>query len=573
MGAMSASRLIQNTPPDTGYRLLEDAGPEVTSESAVHAAVAEIGATRLIGVQSLGAPPIDVHAELPLQAAVAERKAARGETEVWHSNCTTPCPSVAGDTIASSSAGEGDESDAAVAERRDRRRAPLSTTQGASESTHKSSKWNAEPEVGNFGIFFGNWGARATLGGARAQQRRRETMDLQLKKNPAMVVVVAEASAEVEEILKTCRSRGSPELQGVQSRDDHEHYVIRGEEECAILIGARKDNTTSIELLEYHVSDDHGYNEKGKPKMARTRTMIAKIQFKQHVGHLGKEIVVAGVHGHYRTMKYEWPAALKCFWDSFAQRIRRRGVQIVAGDFNMSLTQVPVELGRRGIACDCIAWYPWRHATMSMHDQALGLDSCGIFYIGGNIQATLNWSLGKLVDLTAVADQMQDSKLDVYSGQNHPGQHWSCYRSSAFKEAEADKNLEQRLQALLTPTTTDGELAQIPKRTNSFYCPYLRFKEKRMDKEEWLVDGELHNGAHFPLCVFTNNSRSRSEAGSWYRAAKKGKQHKGKGKQDKGKGNSEHNTAVAEQGTVWGGKGKGAKKGHGHGSRATATTA
>ena len=115
---------------------------------------------------TLDAPQIDAHAELPLQAAVAEREAARGETEVleipnsgitgaWHSNCTSPCPSVAGDTIADSSAAENDESDAAVAERRDRRRAPLSTFQGARE--HRSSKWNAEPEVGNFGIFFGSW--------------------------------------------------------------------------------------------------------------------------------------------------------------------------------------------------------------------------------------------------------------------------------------------------------------------------------------------------------------------------------------------------------------------------------
>ena len=305
---------------DLEDRTAEVTRPEVTPESALHAAVAEIGATPLIDVHPLDAPQIDAHAELPLQAAVAEREAARGETDVleipnpgitgaWHSNCTSPCPSVAGDTIADSSAAENDESDAAVAERRDRRRAPLSTFQGARE--HRSSKWNAEPEVGNFGIFFGSWGTRATLGGKSAQQRRRETQDLQVAKNPAAVVVLAEASKETEELLKTGRSRGNPALRGLQSRDDHEHYVIRGDEESAILIAARTDNTTSVELLEYNVIDDHPYTERGKKKTARSRIMICNIEFKQNVGHIGKEVVVAGVHGHRMTMKYEWPEALK----------------------------------------------------------------------------------------------------------------------------------------------------------------------------------------------------------------------------------------------------------------------
>ena len=259
------------------------------------------------------------------------------------------------------------------------------------------------------------------------------------------------------------------------------------------------------------------------------------------------------------------------FWNSLAEKIRTRGVNFVAGDFNMSLTQVPVELRRRGITCDCIAWYPWRHETKRMHNQALGLDSCGIFYIGGNIKATLNWGVEQLMDLTAVADQMQDSQLDVYSGTNHPGQHWSAYRNRAYKEADADKNLEQRLQDLLTPTTTEEALERIPRRKDIYYCPYLRFKEKRLDRNEWLVNGGLHNGAHFPLCVFTKNASARSEGRAQARA---------KGKQDKGKGKSQHNTAVAERETVRGEKGKGAKKGHGtvplwdgKGPRPTATTA
>ena len=235
----------------------------------------------------------------------------------------------------------------------------------------------------------------------------------------------------------------------------------------------------------------------------------------------------------------------------------------------MSLTQVPVELRNRGIKCDCIAWYPWRHETQRKHEQALGLDSCGIFYIGGNIQATLNWGLEQLGDLTAVAEQMQESNLDVYHGAQHPGQFWTAYRSKK-KELDKDKNLKQRLVDLLTPTTTAIELRGIEKREGSCYCPYLRFKEKRLNKEEWLVDGVMHNGAHFPLCVFTNNSRARSEAAAKARAQRK---------RDKAQRKSQHNTAVAERVTV-GGEGTAAEEWHGtvppglgKGSRPTATTA
>ena len=198
---MSGSGWIQDMLSDSDDRLTELSLFSVTPESALHAAVAEIGATPECTPEVLidehypldAPPPIDARDELPLQAAVAEREAARAETEVlhffltnpditsaWHSNCTTPCASVAGDIIADSSAADNDESDAAVAKRRNRRRAPLSTFQGDRE--HRSSKWNAEPEVGNFGIFFGNWGTRATLGGVGTQQRRREKQDLQVLK-------------------------------------------------------------------------------------------------------------------------------------------------------------------------------------------------------------------------------------------------------------------------------------------------------------------------------------------------------------------------------------------------------
>jgi hypothetical protein len=62
--------------------------------------------------------------------------------------------------------------------------------------------------------------------------------------------------------------------------------------------------------------------------------------------------------GHNRTMKFEWPQALQAFWDRLAAKIHAHRIQFLAGDFNMSVTEVVKQLRSRGIQSDCIAWYP-----------------------------------------------------------------------------------------------------------------------------------------------------------------------------------------------------------------------
>ena len=44
-----------------------------------------------------------------------------------------------------------------------------------------------------------------------------------------------------------------------------------------------------------------------------------------------------------------------------------------------------------------------------------------------------------------------------------------------------------------------------------------------MKREEWLVDGNMHNGAHFPLCAFTKNASARGNAWAVARSRRKGK--------------------------------------------------
>ena len=393
----------------------------------------------------------------------------------------------------------------------------------SSSQLPRSSERNNEPEVGNCGIYFGNWGARGTVADKKEKKLRQAAHDHQIMRNPGHIIILCEANAAVEALLKQPPQPGDEAAeQRLQRRSSHEHWVVRGNEEgCAVLIAARKDNTTALEYLHYEVYDDHPYKEKKKNKVARSRILICKVTFKQNVGHLGKDIVVCGVHGNSKTMTVEWPVAWAAFWDRLAEGIKTFGVRFMAGDFNMSVTEVPKQLRSRGISVVCVAWYPWRLDGVAGNEQPLGLDSCGIFHVGdAPVLVELAWDLGDLQHLTAVADTMLQTeadpefpptkKLHAYEKDKmYPGQPWKCYRSGHHKEAV--KDLAQKLEDLLTRTEQNdpARLEEIPRTKN--LCPYLRLRQKNMDKNAWMPHGILHNGAHFPLAVFTRNSSARSE--------------------------------------------------------------
>ena len=362
--------------------------------------------------------------------AVADVATAVADTSVADQPFIQSDASVVGDTASDTDAVGFEAGDSAVAAaRRQQRRAPLEPLHGvAAPHVHRPSKHNKEKEVGNFGLFFGNWGLRGTLGGPAAQTKRILAQDRQILKSPAQVVILAEASEELGNLLKMPEVVGSPEQIGVQSRSTKEHFVVRGAEQAALLVAARKDNTTALALLKYEAHSDHDYTEKGKVKTARSRMIVCKVSFKQNIGHLGKEIVVCGAHGHYRTMKMEWLGAWRAFWDRLAAHVREFGIRFLAGDFNMSFTEVPKQLRSRGILCDCVAWYPWLHVGEESVSK-LGFDSCGIFYIGGGVEVSTPWSLKHIDDLTAVAGNDGSTNLDKYEGSNVPGQPWNSYRS------------------------------------------------------------------------------------------------------------------------------------------------
>jgi hypothetical protein len=280
---------------------------------------------------------------------------------------------------------------------------------------------------------------------------------------------------------------------------------------------------------------DHNYRDRGKTNQARSRVLTCEINFKQNVGYLGRKIVVTAVHGHYNTMKVRWSEVWVDFWDRLARRIKHFGVNFLAGDFNMSLTEVCKQLRMRNIDVSCAAWYPWLHTETEVHGSKLGFDSCGIFYIGGAAEVTPLYGLDHLSKLTAVAGEELHEELflemDEYKGANVPGQHWSCYRQGHKNQTDEQKDLMARLTDLLTPATLPDDLpaaVYYGKKSKTF--PYLRLKQKKLDQKEWLVSHvnpsservtEIHAGAHFPLCIWTNNTGRRSKEAETRRENKK----------------------------------------------------
>ena len=162
------------------------------------------------------------------------------------------------------------------------------------------------------------------------------------------------------------------------------------------------------------------------------------------MAHIGKTLVVMCVHGHCRTMKREKPQKLDAFWDKLAYIIIKFDVKILTGDFNMSLTQVPIELKKRNVPVTCAAWTPWIMTNGdSIHQfqgkrPHIGIDSCGIFMVDthSNIGVKVQWGPDSIDPITgavvppqsAVADDAGTAfrrELHAYNFGCCPGQHWT----------------------------------------------------------------------------------------------------------------------------------------------------
>ena len=155
--------------------------------------------------------------------------------------------------------------------------------------------------------------------------------------------------------------------------------------------------------------------------MAYSRSMIAKVTLPQSVGFLGKEHHVMVVHMHNDLANNVFgPKNLNAYWDWLSQKIQQCKVQVVMGDFNMSLFRVIPELRSRGAVIDLGAWYPWK----SLEGEPMS-DSCGIFFVNLPGVYTLNKNLADIHDrdhtgvlkwVDQVEDVIEDGVEDVEDG-------------------------------------------------------------------------------------------------------------------------------------------------------------
>ena len=451
-----------------------------------------------------------------------------------------------GDTVGSLTDEEIEKGDfSVVAARRTEMAQPKNRIVGDRHPHREPAERNMRKDVGNFGIFVGNWGERSETNKKSADFRMLH--DSQVMGSPAELIVIFEANSAVADMLKQPPRHVPDEMNGpprhnakapvgnMSKRDHYEHMVVMTHyPHGQIVMAARKNVCVRAQALDCHAWEDGHWNKNGKKKTATTKALVCEFTWKQNIGHLGRNIVVMAVHGHYRTMNMLFPDAVTDqLWQNKYNGIVEHNVNCLVGDWNMSLPQVVPRLRRLGLQIDLCSWYPWLHKTAQQDGYHLGMDSCAMFYIGGAVRCEMPWAFYKIGEiLTAAArsptqgprSRCEENPLDTYSGLNTPGKLWWQYKNKR-NERKSDISLKEKLEGLLQPSTSQDELDRLYRSMpDGQKTAYLRLKQKPTQQEEWLRNpdtGEVHNGAHFPLLMFTKNPSARSKEGDAKRQAKK----------------------------------------------------
>ena len=213
----------------------------------------------------------------------------------------------------------------------------------------------------------------------------RQHLDEVLKKQPAMVIGLAECQRESEEVLRAppaavaAAAVAEGQTQGFGSRPGFQYLTLRGDEECSVLVGLRQESGNTLELLNWDRRFEGRYKRRSGGRgmaIAYSRSMVVKVALDENVGFLGKEhrIMVLHMHNHLASGRFG-VQKLRQFWDWLWGKVSHFGVQVLMGDFNMCLFRVIPELRRRGAVIDLGAWYPWK--TLDGEPMS---DSSGIFH-------------------------------------------------------------------------------------------------------------------------------------------------------------------------------------------------
>ena len=217
------------------------------------------------------------------------------------------------------------------------------------------------------------------------------------------------------------------------------------------------------------------------------------------------------VHGHYATMNFKLTVEeTQTWWTKLHGIIEKEKPQFLVGDFNMSLPLVVPKLRQMGVKIDMCAWYPWIHTSLCEQGHYLGMDSMGMFYIGGDVVCEMPWTFNSVQELVRktqrAGPQLREAQryyrrfvgLDVYQEENKiPGKMWNCFKVHGSDKPGNDSQvwLDKKLEGMLKPSDVSNGGT-------------LRLKQKFTDQDEWLVGAKVHGGAHFPLLLFTRNPES-----------------------------------------------------------------
>ena len=380
----------------------------------------------------------------------------------------------------------------------------------------RHANFNDRDEVGNIGFFFGNWGKRTQqLGGAH-----QANIDAQIKKkkNPCQIIGLCECQEETEQLLignpavavegKDPRVAGAHQVQYFEERAGHDYLTMRGNEESSNLLGVRSAVADSMELLFWLRKYEGDYKTKGKNKTkyrAYSRTLIGQINLKNNVGFMGKEIRVAVCHLHIMVANKDagFRRQNDQYWPFLAAQINKFNVQVLMGDFNVSLFKVVPELRSRGIPAQMASWFPWMGKT----DEWPMADTCGI-----------SMCVPAAVTPTYTTNVFHDHmwKLDYLEENAGPGQNMKSFLPKA-------QDITEKLQDTFGAAVAD-EVSAVADRgekgkgkgknkghTQPSYRVCLTVKQKTLNIDTWLCKNQNLKGSHFPLAAFTNNTGRRSE--------------------------------------------------------------
>ena len=120
------------------------------------------------------------------------------------------------------------------------------------EQKRLQARWKARNDaehVGNIGWLFGNWGKRP------GNPKMRAHLDEVLKKQPAMVIGLAECQEATEMVLRAVPATvtAAPKAQAkskFKSRPEFQYLTMRGNEDSSVLIAVRDQAGCTLDLLD-----------------------------------------------------------------------------------------------------------------------------------------------------------------------------------------------------------------------------------------------------------------------------------------------------------------------------------